>query len=559
VLGTNNVDSCARVCHAPSAAGLAAVFGTGAATSSFDDIERTRTILVCGANATENHPIVGARIKQAKRAGANLIVIDPRRIELAEWADVHLQLRPGTTVPLLNAIASVVVEERLVDEEFLAARVDGLDKFEAHVAAYAPEQVAATCGVDAADVRRAARLYAGAKPSISFHGLGVTEHTQGTEGVMCLANLALLTGNVGKPGAGVNPLRGQNNVQGAAHMGCEPSRLPGYAPLAEHRDRVGAVWGAEIPPEPGLDAMQMIDAAATGEVAALWVVGWDILLTQPDTNTTARSLAALEALVVEDLFLNETAREYATVFLPAAGSFEKDGTFMNSERRIQRVRRAVDPPGEARPDWRIACDLAAALGRADLFAYGDPEEIWEEIQQVWQPGSGISYPRIEEAGLQWPCPADDHPGTAVLHGATFGNGETRTALRCIGYAPTPEAANDEFPFLLVTGRTLYGFNAGTMTGRSATARLRPTDRLEINPADAVRGGMEPGAAVTVVSRYGEATLPAEVTERVPPGMLFATFHDPRRRVNALTGPNRDPYTHTPEYKVTAVRIARAPA
>jgi formate dehydrogenase major subunit len=559
VLGTNNVDCCARVCHAPSAAGLNAVFGTGAATSSFDDIELARTILVCGSNATENHPIVGARIKQAKLRGAGLVVIDPRRIELADYADIHLRPRPGTTVALLNAMAATIVQEGLVDRGFIEARVDGFDEYSNSVLAWAPERAAAVCGVTEADIRAASRLYATATPALCFHGLGVTEHTQGTEGVMCLANLALMTGNLGRPGAGVNPLRGQNNVQGSAHMGCEPSRLPGYVPIADARERVEAVWRAPVPEASGLDAMAMLDAAEQGTLRALYVVGWDILLTQPNTNATRRSLDNLDALIVQDLFLTETARDHATVFLPAASAFEKDGTFMNSERRVQRVRAAVAPPGEAKPDWEITCLLAAALGRADLFDYRGPADIWEEIRRVWLPGAGITYERLDAGGgLQWPCPDEAHPGTTRLHDLAFGGavGE-RAALRPIEHRPTSEQTSDEYPLVLVTGRSLYQFNAGTMTARSSTQLLRATDRLEICPEDAAAIGVDDGEIVQLRSRYGEASLPIEVTTRVATGVVFATFNDPSTLVNHLTGPHRDSHTNTPEYKVTAVSVERA--
>jgi formate dehydrogenase major subunit len=558
VLGTNNVDCCARVCHAPSAAGLNAVFGTGAATNSFADIEAARTILVCGANATENHPIVGARIKQAVLRGAHLVVIDPRRIELADYADVHLAPRPGTTVALLNAIASTIVAEGIGDERFIAARVEGLDTFATFIAEWPPERTEAISGVPADEIRAAARLYATAKPAMAFHGLGVTEHTQGTDGVMCLANLALLTGNLGRPGTGINPLRGQNNVQGAAHMGCEPAHLPGYAPLADARARVGAIWGADVPAEPGLDVMEMLDAADRRTMRALVAVGWDLLHTQPDTTVTRRALDRLDTLVVVDLFLNETARELGTIFLPAASAFEKDGTFMNSERRVQRVRAALTPQGEAKPDWEIACLLAAALGRGDLFRYQTAAEIWDEIRRVWQPGTGMTWARLDTpGGLQWPCPTEDHPGTDILHTETFGVAHGATAtLRTIDYQPTLEQTTDEFPFLLITGRDLYAFNTGTMTRRSATAVLRATDRLELSPLDAEPLGLHDGDPIEVHSRYGTTTLPAAVTDRVQRGVVFTTFSDPATAVNRLTGPQRDPVTHTPEYKVTAVQLAR---
>ena len=554
VLQTNNVDGCARVCHAPSAAALSAVFGTGAATNSFDDIEDAATILVCGANPTENHPIVGARIKQAARGGAALIVIDPRRIELAEHATIHLRPKPGTNVLVLNAMSATIVEEGLVDLGFARERVDGLKEFTQHLARYTPELVAERCGVAAGDLRAAARLYATSRPSMAVHGLGVTEHTQGTDGVTCIANLALLTGNVGRPGSGVNPLRGQNNVQGSAHMGCEPHHLAGYAPLAD-APRFEAVWGAPIPRTEGLDAMQMLDAAGAGTLHGLWVMGWDILQTQPNVSVTDAALANLDLLVVQDLFLNETARAHATIFLPACSSFEKDGTFMNAERRIQRVRRAIEPIGDAKPDWEITCLAAQAMGHTDGFDFANPNEIWDEIRQVWLPGAGMSYERLEAlGGLQWPCPAEDHPGTRILHTRAFGTLGPRAALSAIDYQSTPERTDDEYGYVLVTGRSLDQFNSGTMTRRSLTQSLHPTDVLEISPADAAACGVADADLVRVTSRYGAAVLPVHVTARVSPGELFTTFSDPAAEVNRLTGPHRDAITNTPEYKITAVRL-----
>jgi formate dehydrogenase major subunit len=560
VFGTNNVDCCARVCHAPSAVGLREMLGTGAATSSFDDIERAKTILVWGTNTTENHPVVGARIKQAARRGATLVVVDPRRIELADYAKLHLQPRPGSNVLLLNALAHVILEEGFVDLDFARERVDGLDEFRRFVSDYAPEEVAERCDVAAESIRAAARLYAGSGPAISFHGLGVTEHHQGTEGVMGLVNLALLTGNVGKPGTGVNPLRGQNNVQGAAHMGCEPAHLPGYAPLDQARSRVGAIWGAEIPEAPGLDAMEMLDAAEAGDLEALWVIGWDLLLTQPNAAATRRALANLDVLVVQDLFLNETARELATIVLPAASAFEKDGTFMNSERRVQRVRKVVEPPGEARSDAEIVAHVAREMGHGTQFDFDDADAIWDEVRRVWSPGAGISTERLDApGGVQWPCPTDGHPGTTLLHSEEFAGMGRRTTLRQIEWRADVEERSDEYPLVLVTGRALYQFNAATMTARSATQPLRPTDRLEVSAADASRFGLHDAEPVRVRSHYGDAVLPVEITGRVPEGVVFATFSDPAVSINRVTSPHRDRFTNTPEYKVTAVRLERAAA
>jgi len=553
VLGTNNVDCCARVCHAPTAAAMKMMLGTGAATNSLDDIEQAHTILICGANATENHPIVGARIKQQVLRGANLIVIDPRRIELSRYARVHLGLRAGTNLALLNALAHVIVEEKLYDEAFVAERVAEFDEFRAFVREWTPERAEGICGVGADLIRQAARLYAAEKPAMCFHGLGVTEHTQGTDGVMALVNLALLTGNIGKPGAGINPLRGQNNVQGSAHMGCEPDNLTGYVPIADNKALFESVWQASVPAAKGLNLMQMMDAASDGNFKALWAIGYDLLLTNANATATRRALQALDLLIVQDLFLNETAKECANVFFPAATSFEKDGTFMNGERRVQRVRKIFDPPGQAKPDWEIICALARTMGKGDLFIYDSAESIWNEVRKVWKAGSGISYERIEQAGLQWPCPEEDHLGTTILHRDSFPGGK-KAALRRIPYEPTPETTSDAFPFLLTTGRTLYHFNAGTMTLRTANVELYPSDFLDIAPADAEKLNLTDGETVRLRSRHGEVKIPVRINQAVKPGEPFATFHTSAVFLNQMTSPHRDRHTLTPEYKVTAVRI-----
>jgi len=558
VLGTNNVDCCARVCHAPSAAALKAIFGTGAATNSFDDVEQTRGFLLCGTNATENHPIVGARIKQAVLRGAKLIVIDPRKIELAQYADLHLQIKPGTNVPLLNAIACVIVDEELSDQSALSERVSGWDEFREFIRAFAPEKAARICDVDPKSIRQAARLYATTKPAMSFHGLGLTEQRHGTDGVMCLVNLALLTGNFGKPGTGVNPLRGQNNVQGAAHMGCEPDNLTGMIPLDEGRMLFEEVWRAPVPHAKGLDLMQMMDAASDGKFKALWAIGYDIALTNPDANATAQSLSSLEFVLVQDMFLNKIAREWGHVFFPVASSFERDGTFMNSERRIQRVRKTIEPPGEVKADWEIICELARAMGKGEFFDFHSPQEIWEEIRSVWKAGHGITYARLEKRGLQWPCPTQDHPGTTVLHTKSFPSGQ-RAPLKRIEFAASAEATSPEFPFLLTTGRTLYQFNAGTMTMRTPNIELRSTDTLNISAEDAARLDLRDGERVHVRSRHGEVIAPIRIDQSVKLGELFATFHTSEVFLNRLVGPGRDKVVHTPEYKVIAVRIEKIAA
>ncbi|HSI88605.1 MAG TPA: molybdopterin-dependent oxidoreductase, partial [Pyrinomonadaceae bacterium] len=500
-LGTTNVDCCARVCHTPTAAAMKMMLGTGAATNSFDDIEIARTILICGANPTENHPIPGARIKQAVRRGANLIIIDPRRTELTKYADVHLQLRPGTNIPLFNALAHAIIDEGLADTDFIGERVDEFEEYKAFLADYSPESVAEKCGVTAEDIRRAARIYATAKPAMCFHGLGMTEHLQGTEGVMTIVDLALLTGNIGKPGSGVNPLRGQNNVQGSAHMGCDPGILTGSIAVDEGRPLFESVWKAPVPIAKGLNQLQMMDAARSGKLKALWAIGYDVFLSNANAHETARSFEGLEFCIVQDLFLNETAKNFADVFLPAASSFEKDGTFMNAERRVQRIRKAVTPRGSSRSDWQIVCDVAKAMGKGEYFAFESAEDIWNEIRAVWPAGSGISYPRIEQHGLQWPCPDESHPGETVLHAETFSIGK-RAALKRIKYRPTPEHTNNDYPFLLTTGRTLYHFNAGTMTMRTPNIELRPTDELMMSPTDALMLGLADGDRVDLISAHG---------------------------------------------------------
>jgi formate dehydrogenase major subunit len=384
------------------------------------------------------------------------------------------------------------------------------------------------------------------------HGLGLTEHVQGTDGVTALINLALLTGNLGRPGSGINPLRGQNNVQGAAHMGCEPGLLTGSMPIAAGRQAFEERWEMSLPSSKGLNLMQMLDAARDGSLKGLWAVGYDILLTNPNVAETARALRALDLVIVQDLFLTETAREFGTVFLPACSSFEKDGTFMNAERRIQRVRAALPPAGASKPDWEIVCEVARAMGGRG-FDFQTPQEIWDEIRELAEGAGGMTYERLDRGGLQWPCPTEDHPGTQLLHRDQFPVGP-RAALRVIEYKPTPEQTTPEYPWLLNTGRSLYQFNAGTMTGRTRNNELRPTDYLDIGVEDAERLGIAEGEWVRIVSRYGAAVLPARLTRMLPSGQLFATFHTSRVFLNMVTSSHRDGTTGTPEYKVTAVRI-----
>jgi formate dehydrogenase major subunit len=469
---------------------------------------------------------------------------------------VHLALRPGTNVPLLNAMAHVLFAEGLIDREFLAARADGIDALAAFVADWTPERAAELCGVAADDIRRAARLYAIERPAMCLHGLGLTEHLQGTQGVMALIDLALLTGNLGRAGAGINPLRGQNNVQGAAVMGCEPGSLTGSVRLADARARFEAFWGVALPRTPGLNVLEMIDAAQAGKLKALYVIGYDVFASLANAHETAAALSRLELVIVQDLFLNETARAFGHVFLPVVSSFEKDGTFMNSERRIQRVRRALTPRGEARSDAEVLCRLAAELGHGERFPQQRADAVWDEIRHLWPAVAGIGYDRIAQHGLQWPCLDEHDPGTAVLHVERFAQ-RTHAKLEQIGYRPTTECTDTQYPFLLTTGRNLHQFNVGTMSGRTRQQVLRPSDTLDMHPYDAGQLGLREGMSVRVSSRHGETVLPLRITDAVLPGQLFATFHDPARMLNRLTGPVRDTVTSAPEYKVVAARVELA--
>ena len=554
VIGTNNVDCCARVCHTPTAKAMKTMLGTGAATNTFDDIERAGLLLLCGVNPTENHPIVGARIKQAVRHGAKLIVVDPRRIELAHYADIHLAVKPGGNVALFNAMAATILEEGLAASEFVNTRVAGLDEYSHFIAYYAPEQMAAECGVAAADIRAAARLYASTAPAMCIHGLGMTEHTQGSEGVMTLINLALLTGNLGKPGSGINPLRGQNNVQGAAHMGCDPATLTGSQSFTDAGYKFSLKWGRSLPTSHGLDLLQMMDAANDGKLKALWAFGYDIYQTLANAHKTADALQKMELLVIQDLFMNETARAFGHVFLPAASVFERDGTFMNSDRRVQRIRQAILPPGEAKSDWWILQAIAQRMGHSHGFDFDGPESIWNEVRELWAGGAGLSYQRLENEDLHWPCPHTSHPGTPILHEHSFALGP-RASLACIPFVPTSEACDDDYPLLLTTGRTLYHFNSGTMSYRTPNAELRPSDTLDMSPEDAQELALHEGDQVQVDSRYGTAQLPVRISKRIKRGELFASFHRADLLLNRITSAERDRLVHAPEYKVTAVRVS----
>ncbi len=550
-LGTNNIDNCARVCHSPTVAGMQEVIGTGAATNSLGDIEKANLFLVSGCNPTEGHPVAGARIKQAVRNGAKLIVIDPRKIELTRYADVHLRLRPGTNVAVFNGLANVIITEELVDTDFVETRTENFDAFWETIALYTPERVEEISGVPADLLRKAARLYATSGASMAFHGLGMTEHRTGSNGVMAIANLAILTGNIGRPGTGVNPLRGQNNVQGSCDMGALPNVLTAYQKYSDPvvRAKFETEWGHPLPQGVGLKIPDMWDAALAGKMKAMWIMGYDAAQTEPNTTLVRNALSSLDFLVVSELFMSETAK-MAHVILPAAGALEKDGTFTNGERRVQRVRRVVAPPGNARSDWEAICAVAGAMGVP--MVYANPSEIMDEITALTPPMAGISYARLETQELQWPAPTLDHPGTSILHTDKFPRGRAKFAA--VEYLPPGEEPDSEYPLVLVTGRVLQHYNAGTMTRRTRLAQMVDHDALEIHPEDALIYNLVDGDKATVRSRRGAITMTVRVSERVHQGTVFTTFHFPETHINSLLSSSSDLLTRCPEYKILTVRI-----
>ncbi len=556
-LGTNNIDNCSRVCHSPTSFGLIQSLGESGGTNSFADIDVTSCLFVTGANPTEAHPVVGARMKEAHLRGAKLIVADPRRIELASMADIFLQLRPGTNVALYNGLAHVIVRDGLFDRAFVASRVDGFEAYAAHLQAYDPKSVERITGVPAKLIEEAAHLYATSSPAAIFYGLGVTEQAQGVSGVRCLANLAALTGNFGKPGAGSNPLRGQNNVQGSSDVGALPTSLTMYRKMSDDvvRHAFEQKWGRPIEPERGLMIPEMFDRAIAGELRAMYVFGEDIAQTDPNVHHVEKALSSLELLVVHDIFENATAR-FAHVMLPGSSFLEKTGTFTNAERRVQLVREAVPPPGNARKDLEILFDLSDRLGYP--MSHRDASDVMDEIAALTPEWAGISYDRLASGGLQWPVPSKDHPGTPILYTEAFATPTGKAALFAGDWEPPGESASERFPFILVTGRQLAHYNSGTQTRRTHNVDLQPTDLVEIHPTDAARLGIAHEDRVVVESARGSIETWACVTTRVAEGNVFLAFHFPEVKTNLLTSGNSDPNTKCPEYKVTAVDVRKLP-
>jgi formate dehydrogenase major subunit len=557
--GVNNVDTCARVCHSPTGYGLSTAFGTSAGTQDFDSVEDSDVMLLIGANPTDGHPVFASRMKKRLRQGAKLIVVDPRRIDLVKSAHIeaahHLPLRPGTNVAVLTALAHVIVTEGLINEAFVRERcnLDDFAEWAEFVARpeHSPEASTQYTGVDPQELRAAARLYATGGNAAIYYGLGVTEHSQGSTTVMAIANLAMVTGNLGRRGVGVNPLRGQNNVQGACDMGSFPHELSGYRHVSNDavRTMFEEFWGRPVSKEPGLRIPNMLDAAVEGSFKALYIQGEDILQSDPNTHHVSAGLAAMECVVVQDLFLNETAN-YAHVFLPGSTFLEKDGTFTNAERRIQLVRKVMAPKNGF-GDWEITQLIANALGLN--WTYTHPSQIMDEIAKLTPTFANVSFKLLEERGsVQWPCNDANPDGSTVMHGSTFAHGKGRFALT--EYVPTDERTGPRFPLLLTTGRILSQYNVGAQTRRTENSRWHEEDRLEIHPHDAEQRGVRDGDWVRINSRAGETALRALITDRVAPGVVYTTFHHPLTQANVITTDYSDWATNCPEYKVTAVEV-----
>jgi formate dehydrogenase alpha subunit len=537
-------------------AGLAATFGSGAMTNSIDELEYTDLILATGTNTTENHPVIGAKVKRAvKKNGTKLIVIDPREIDLVKYADIWLRQNPGTDVAVFNGLMNVIIEEGLYAKDYVAQRTEGFDALKAVVAKYTPDYVEKISGVPAQDLKKAARLYAQANHASIIYAMGITQHITGTDNVKSTANLSMLCGNVGIEGGGVNPLRGQNNVQGACDMGALPNVFPAYQPVANEdiRKKFEATWGANLSPKPGLTLMEIMAGAGSGAIKALYVMGENPLLSDPDLHHVKKELQKLDLMIVQDIFLTETA-QIADVVLPVTAFAEKEGTFTNTERRVQRVRKAIEPPGDAKTDWEVICGISNKMGYP--MHYGSAKEIFEEVTTVTPSYAGITYKRLEKEGLQWPCPTADHKGTKYLHKDKFSRGlGLFTALEFI---PSNELPDQDYPFLLSTGRVLYHYHTGTMTTRAKGPMERcPESLVEINPADAEKLGIDDGQMVKVTSRRGDVEAKAHITTKSAPGLIFMNFHFTQAPVNLLTNPALDPTGKIPEYKVCAVKLAAA--
>ena len=554
-IGTNNVDHCARLCHASTVAGLARAFGSGAMTNSIDELKNSGCIFVIGSNTSEAHPVIALYIKEAVvKNGAHLIVADPRAIDLVRFAKLHVAQKPGTDVALINAMMNVIISEKLLDSDFINDRTEGFSELADAVKDFTPEKAEEITTVPAEKIRQAARIYAGASSASIVYSMGITQHTTGTDNVLSLANLSMLTGNVGKESTGVNPLRGQNNVQGACDLGALPNVYPGYQSVEDSKiqAKFEKAWSKKLSPNKGLTVVEFFHAVETGDIKAIYIMGENPALSDPNLNRTRKALDMVDFLLVQDIFLSETA-QYADVVLPSFCFAEKDSTFTNTERRIQRVRAAVPPPGQARSDWEIICDVSTKLGYP--MSYDSAGQIMDEIALVTPIYGGISFDRIDSVGLQWPCPDKDHPGTKYLHKGRFTRGKGK--FHPVPFKAPAESPGRKFPFVLSTGRQLYQFHTGTMTRKSAAInQVSPTGYVEIQIEDAGKLGIADGDRVEVVTRRGKVSTLAKVTKNIEKGWLFMPFHFCEGPANMLTIDALDPLAKIPEYKVCAATIQK---
>ena len=556
-LGTNNVDHCARLCHAPTVAGLAQSFGSGAMTNSINEIQNAKGLFAIGTNTTSAHPVIAAKMKEAVRNGAKLIVANPKEIELCRFADVFLQFTPGTDVPLMMGMMRVILDEDLHDKEFIEANTENFEEFKESLKNYDLEFVEEATGVPAEKLREAARIYATSKPAGIFYAMGITQHTHGTDNVLATSNLALITGNIGVESAGVNPLRGQNNVQGACDLGALPNVYPGYQKVENlsAKEKFEAAWNCSLSGSNGLTHVEIFNAIDDGEIKALYQVGENPVLSEADANHVKEALDKIDFYVVQDIFLNESAM-YADVVLPAASFVEKDGTFTNTERRVQRVRKIIQPIGESKPDWWITSQIAKHMGK-DGFGYANPREIMEEINKVTPSYAGITYDRIEEQGLQWPCTDINHAGTKYLYGDGFKTATGKGVFKPLVYRESEELPDEEYPLILTTDRSLYHYHTSTMTRKVEGLNiLHEEELLMINPVDAQNLRLDDMEIVDIESRRGKVRVRAKITDICPPGVVSMTFHFFESPANELTNAALDPLAKIPETKVCAVKISK---
>jgi len=556
VLGTNNVDHCARLCHSATVAGLAQAFGSGAMTNSIGEIADASVIYLTGSNTTENHPIIALEIKKAvTKNGAKLIVVDPREIELAKYATLWLRQRPGTDVALFNGLMNVIINEGLEDKKFITRRTEGYEELKKTILKYTPEIVEKITGVPAEDIRKAARIYATAPTVSLIYSMGITQHTTGTDNVLSTANIAMLTGNVGKESTGVNPLRGQSNVQGACDLGALPNVYSGYQKVTDFQvqEKFSKAWDADLSNKIGLTVVEMLNAAYEGKIRGLFVMAENPAMSDPDLNHARAALKKVDFLVVSDIFMTETA-ELADVILPGVTIAEKDGTITNTERRVQLIRKAIEPVGDSKPEWQIICELAQKMGYN--MSFSNPAEIMEEIASLTPIYGGIYYNRLEKAGLQWPCLDINHPGTKYLHKDKFSRRKGK--FSAVEFKEAAELPDEGYPFLFTTGRVLYHFHTGTVSRRSkGLNEVYPEALVEINPQDAKELKVEDGEFIEVSSRRGKIKAKAKVTEKSGKGVLFMSFHFHEAAANLLTNAALDPVAKIPEYKVCAVKVKKA--